>query len=320
VSALIVEHRSGTPREQLAEIQRARILSGLTSVARERGAGNVTVASIVARAGVSRRTFYELFSDREDCFLAAFDEGVEQASRYVLAEYDPKLGWAGRLRTALTSLLTFLDTRPGTGWLLVVGAYGGPRVLERRRQVLAQINEFVDLGRREVRASEGPPPLTAEGVVGGVLSLIHSHMVDGEGPLIELTGPLISMLVLPYLGPPAARRELRRPVPAAANGVGTVALDPLRDLDMRLTYRTVRVLLAIGPQGGPGSHPSNRQVADEAGIRDQGQVSKLLSRMQQLGLIRHAGTPTAKGEPNAWELTAKGAQVRAAISIESYKS
>jgi DNA-binding MarR family transcriptional regulator len=126
------------------------------------------------------------------------------------------------------------------------------------------------------------------------------------------------MLVLPYLGPAAARRELRRAVPSIPNGVGTVALDPLRDLDMRLTYRTVRVLLAIGSQDGRGSHPSNRQVADEAGIRDQGQVSKLLSRLQQLGLIRNAGTPTVKGEPNAWELTAKGAQVREAISIESH--
>ncbi len=52
----------------------------------ERGAANVSVAHVVERAGVSRRTFYELFADREECFLAAFDDAVSRASRYVLED------------------------------------------------------------------------------------------------------------------------------------------------------------------------------------------------------------------------------------------
>jgi AcrR family transcriptional regulator len=308
--------QDGPAHRQLSEIQRARILSAMVAVACERGAANATVARIVARAGVSRRTFYELFADREVCFLAAFDEAVAQASRHVLAEYDPKLKWAGRLRTTLTSLLAFLDVWPGIGWLLIVGSYGGgPIVLERRRHVLAQINDFVDEGRAEVKNGDGPPPLTAEGVVGGALSLIHTRMVDGNAPLIELTGPLMSMTVLPYLGTAAARRELSRPVPAAPDGARPSGVDPLRDLDMRLTYRTIRVLLAISERDANGSHPSNRQVADAAGIRDQGQVSKLLSRLQQLGLIDNAAEPQVKGEPNAWTLTKRGEEVRAVVSI-----
>ncbi len=79
--------------------------------------------------------------------------------------------------------------------------------------------------------------------------------------------------------------------------------DPLRELDMRLTYRTVRVLLAIDAIGGRGSPPSNRQVATAAGISDQGQISKLLARLQPLGLIGNTGGDHAKGEPNAWSLT-----------------
>jgi predicted transcriptional regulator len=91
-------------------------------------------------------------------------------------------------------------------------------------------------------------------------------------------------------------------------------MDPLRDLDMRLTYRTVRVLEAIGELRAPGPHPSNRQVAEAAGIRDQGQVSKLLARLQQLGLIENAGDGLAKGEPNAWMLTKRGCEVREVLS------
>jgi AcrR family transcriptional regulator len=309
-------HRHDSAHRQLADVQRARLLSAMVAVAGERGAPNATVAQVVAHAGVSRRTFYELFADREECFLAAFDEGIAQATRYVLADYDPESKWAGRLRTTLTSLLTFLDVERGVGWLLVVGSYGaGPVVLECRRRVLAQIIDFVDEGRREIKRGEGPPPLTAEGVVGGVFSLIHSRMVDGGGaPLVGLLNPFMSMTVLPYLGSAAARRELHQPVPAARNGVGRVGLDPLRDLDMRLTYRTVRVLLAIGDRGGQGTCPSNRQVAEDSGIRDQGQISKLLSRLQQLGLIENAAEPRIKGEPNSWTLTQRGNEVQDVIS------
>ena len=74
---------------------------------------------------------------------------------------------------------------------------------------------------------------------------------------------------------------------------------------MRLTYRTVRVLMAVA------AHPcaSNRQVADAAGVSDQGQMSKLLARLQHLGLIENAGTGSARGEPNAWTLTTTGHHV-----------
>ncbi len=82
---------------------------------------------------------------------------------------------------------------------------------------------------------------------------------------------------------------------------------------MRLTYRTVRVLLAIS--ANPDA--SNRQVATAAGISDQGQISKLLTRLQSLGLIQNGGGDHAKGEPNAWTLTAKGQEVRMVIHTQS---
>lgn len=210
---------------------------------------------------------------------------------------------------------------------MIVGAPGaGPIVLDRRRCVLAHVIAIVDQGRAEIKRGEGPPPLTAEGIVGGVLSLIHARMVedtgsslvrDAEAPLIELLGPLMSMLVLPYLGAAVARRELAQPaspISPTPDGAMSAPGDPLRGLDMRLTYRTIRVLLAIDALGGGGSCPSNRQVADHSGIRDQGQVSKLLARLEHLGLIRNAGDGRTKGEPNAWALTDKGADVRTAIS------
>jgi DNA-binding MarR family transcriptional regulator len=78
---------------------------------------------------------------------------------------------------------------------------------------------------------------------------------------------------------------------------------------MRLTYRTVRVLMAIGAQPGV----SNRRVADAAGVSDQGQISKLLARLHHLGLIENNGFGQAKGESNSWYLTERGSEIEAAI-------
>ncbi len=278
----------------------------------ERGAANVSVAHVVGRAGVSRRTFYELFADREACFLGCFDEGVARATEHVLAAYDPTAGWAERLRSALTGALSFFDEELGLAQLLIVGSLGaGSGALARRRIVLARIVAVVDEGRNETKAGSELPSLTAEGIVGGVLSVMHSRLLDGErGSLIALSGPLMSTIVLPYLGQAAARRELARPVPVARVKSTAGDADTLRDLGMRLTYRTVRVLMAVAAR--PGG--SNRQVADEAGIGDQGQISKLLTRLQGLGLIENTGAGSVRGAPNSWVLTDRGWEVQGALA------
>jgi hypothetical protein len=128
------------------------------------------------------------------------------------------------------------------------------------------------------------------------------------------------MIVLPYLGPAAARKELSKPVPKTPVRPRPANGDPLRDLEMRLTYRTVRVPMAVAALGGRGSYPSNRQVADGSGITDQGQMSKLLTRLQGLGLIKNTGSGQAKGEPNAWTLTARGREIYAAISQQTTRA
>jgi DNA-binding MarR family transcriptional regulator len=83
---------------------------------------------------------------------------------------------------------------------------------------------------------------------------------------------------------------------------------------MRLTYRTARVLGEIAEH--PGS--SNRQVADRVGISDQGQISKLLARLERLGLIEQAGGEPARGGPNAWALTPTGRQVAEGIRAQAH--
>ena len=126
-----------------------------------------------------------------------------------------------------------------------------------------------------------------------------------------LLGSLMSMIVLPYLGAAAraascaGQRSSRDAEPCHLAATESRARDPLDGLNMRLTYRTVRVLTVIAEQ--PGA--SNREIAERSGIVDQGQISKLLSRLARLELVENTGDGQEKGASNAWHLTARGTQV-----------
>jgi AcrR family transcriptional regulator len=292
------------------------MLTAAAEVVAERGYHGMSVARVTARAGVSRRTFYDLFEDREDCFLTLFDEALACATKVAEDAAGGAESWRDQVRAGLSALLQFIGDEPVSGSLLLVGALGaGPKVLQRRAQRLETLKTIVDRGRSEIKTGHEPPPLTAEGVVGAVLSVLHARLLEPDGELVvELLNPLMAMIVLPYLGQAAATKELKRATPKTRPALPPRQVsDPFEGLGMRLTYRTLRVLDAVAAQ--PGA--SNREVGERAGITDQGQMSRLLARLQTLELIHNTGRGQSKGEPNAWRFTAKGEQVQTAIMAQT---
>jgi DNA-binding IclR family transcriptional regulator len=97
----------------------------------------------------------------------------------------------------------------------------------------------------------------------------------------------------------------------------TLPAERLRELGVRPTYRTLWVLKAIARLGSDARPPSNREVARAAGVFDNGQISKLLKRLQSLGLIENTGMGEFKGKPNAWRLTAKGDEVKRVLEAHA---
>lgn len=291
------------------EVQRTRILEAMAQAMSERGPG-VPVADVIARAGVSSGAFHEVFPDREACLLAAVELGVERARRGMLAAYDAESRWLDAIKAALVAFLAFLEREPALGRLLLVYSMsGGERVLRRRVEILGALAAAVDRGRLKGPADrQQPPAVIAEGVVGAVLAVLQNRLVaDERAGVMDLFGSLVSIIVLPYLGAGVARRELTRPAPRIRIGAGVEPPDGVvfaeqQGSGTRLTYRTTRVLRAIADY--PGA--SNREVADRAGIVDQGQASKLLNRLQARGLIAKAGEARTRGAPNSWRLTEPG--------------
>ena len=307
---------------QVAEVQRSRILGAAVAVVSAYGYPKMTVSRVTGRAGVSRRTFYDLFEDRDDCFLAVFEDAVARASGIVTSAYEGGgRSWRERVRAGLGALLAFFDEQPAVCSLLVVDALrAGPSVQKRRAQILKGLATVLQEGGARSGSGRELPPLTGEGVVGAVLGVVHTRLSSGQpGPMSELLNPLMAMIVLPYLGPAAAQREIDRPAAkagaskrrSAGSSVPVSAGDLFHDLPMRLTYRTLRVLNAIAQE--PGA--SNRMIGEMAGASDQGQISKLLARLEKLGLVANSGLGQAYGDCNAWRLTVRGEEVQHATRV-----
>jgi AcrR family transcriptional regulator/DNA-binding MarR family transcriptional regulator len=316
----------GRSTARVAEIQRSRLLAGALRAIEDVGYPETTVAQITLRSRVSRRTFYELFDNREACLLALIDDFLATLEREL---HDANLGalpWRERVRGGLAVILCFLDREPVLARACVFHALrGGSTVLERRGEILKRLAAIIDEGREGAPRASGCTSLTAEGLVGAAFWIICERLAPHERteePLIGLLGELMGMIVLPYLGAGAARREQSRPAPRAPRTASSEPVltppeyDPLQDVSMRLTYRTARVLQSIAERPGI----SNRHVAEHSGIQDQGQVSKLLARMERIGLTTNTGDGHVKGAANAWRLTALGEQVAQRLSTSIHES
>jgi AcrR family transcriptional regulator/DNA-binding MarR family transcriptional regulator len=308
----------GSGERDVSGVQRGRLLGAAFALVGEAGFEGVSARRVSERAGVSTRVFYEFFGDREGCLLAAFNCAVEGLELEVREGWESELGWTARVRAALSALLQTLDREPAIGRLVVVEALaGGPRVLASRARVLERLAGMVDGGRVNAKAQSSLPPLVAEGVVGGAFGVIHARLLERHPkPLVELLGSLMAMIVLPYRGSAAAARELERPLPRPParrrdRGRGSRrVLGSVSPVDYRLSVRTRMALAAVA--GRPGL--SNREVSEVIGLSDQGQVSRVMKRLCEQGLVENAQAH-AKRLVRAWRLTADGQAV-----IDAHKS
>ena len=267
-----------------------------------------------ARAGVSEDVFYCLFPTVEGCYHAAYEQGLDRLSGVVAEAAEREQGWLDRVRAGLVALLGFFDDEPSWARMLVLGAQaGGALTVECRQRLHDVLAQLLDHDGGAAVAAGTPVPsaaLTGELVAGGVFSVIHTSLLeDPASKVVELAPSLMTFIAASYLGQASA--------PGAGRGKpsnGSVALagepEPARaraisratELPIRATYRTTLVLRAIAQ----APYSNNREIAQAAGLTDEGQTSKLLARLERQGVIENVGAGPARGEPNAWLLTPCG--------------
>jgi AcrR family transcriptional regulator len=185
--------------------QRDRLLDGMARTVAQRGYAATPVAEVLKAAGVSRRTFYEQFADKEDCFVAAYDAIAALCTERLVVAYHRGDGWEDGIARAYDALLATLAREPAFAHLGVVDVLGaGPLALARREAALRRFARFIDFTRERATTAVTPPRLVGQAIVGGIHELIYSQIVRGEtATLPQLTDELLHYTFM-LLGVPRA--------------------------------------------------------------------------------------------------------------------
>lgn len=302
------------------EIQHARILDAMVRVVCERGYAGASVSCVSARAKVSRRTFYEVFNSREDCFLAVLDEGHRQASAVISRAFEREQFWLDGVRAALAELLSLFDAEPQLARVWLVESLAAGRwALERRERNISSITSLI-VGYWCVPAGCRVAPLVTAGVMASLHGVLQTHLASGrEEPLIMLLGPCMGLVSAPYLKPSLVAREIER-----GEDVARMVYAELRGTQ-HASESEVQSVLVPGVLRDPRAHrarrclfylvehpgASNRQVALAIGIARDSHISTLLARLDRAGvLVKRSRRP---GGPNAWSPSEYGLQVAHAL-------
>jgi AcrR family transcriptional regulator len=196
------------PRDFVAQNQRERMLLATAELVAERGYQKTTIELIAKTARVALSTFYEQFSSKEECFLAAFDETIDAAAEVFAELLDPEQEWVDQISSGLEIALEMVANEPARARLCIVEAQAaGGEALVRYQGMLERIAPKLREGRiHNPRASRLPDGLEVA-IVGGLVWLIHQRLLAGQEDEIKgLLAEMLQVTLTPYVGEVEAGR------------------------------------------------------------------------------------------------------------------
>jgi AcrR family transcriptional regulator len=189
--------RHGLPRTFVAENQRERLLNGVVEAVAEHGYNATTIGAIVEASKISRRTFYEHFKGKEDCFLAAYEMIDDHVRASMLAAGDPAAPWPEQVEARLAALLDVLSRD------LAVARFYLTEPLAAGGEISARYRDAMQLLAETIRPQDGPADMNVEVrdqvLMGGIATLIARRLNAGEpARLPELLPDLTDLVLRPY--------------------------------------------------------------------------------------------------------------------------
>jgi AcrR family transcriptional regulator len=196
--------RHAAARDVVLASQRGRLLEAMAQCVAEQGYAATTVAQVIARAGVSRKTFYEHFPDKRACFLAAWEVGNDILLQQVLAASEETDGWRTRLRAGVDAFLEVLAAEPAFARTFMIEVLSvGDEALAHRAQIVERFADVLAEAHRDALAEDaalGPVPRWAlRAAAGAAWELTVEHLrTRGVDGLTELA-PQIEQVQLAIL-------------------------------------------------------------------------------------------------------------------------
>jgi AcrR family transcriptional regulator len=202
--------RHGLSREFVSRNQRERLIAGTIAAVAEHGFSDASVGRISAAAGVSRQTFYDYFSTKEECFLATYELFESHALGALREAGDSAQGWSATVGARVDVLLEMLEANSDLIRLsLAAPAASGVPLRERRRRFLENLIECLAAGAPKSTLHR-PSQIELEAVAGGLASLFIARVAERAEPDLSDLGPeLIELVLAPYLGRQHAAEQAR---------------------------------------------------------------------------------------------------------------
>jgi AcrR family transcriptional regulator len=285
--------------------QRDRLVAAMGDLVATAGVSAVGVHHVCQRAGISRRTFYELYRDRDACFADALQEAYGRLVTHVEQAVDGAGDvWEDRAVATVQALVGVLQADRVLAHLCVVSATGGSREAVRlRHAAMAQI--LKGLADPPASTAAGEPVLA--GALGGVWELVYRRLtVEPETPVAELVNAAVYVLLAPFIGPHRAAARARTLKAVAAEGARLAPVAPAAQGDgplmTELAGQTLQYL---------SEHPgaANVEIARAVDVRHESQMSRHLVRLERAGLVERR----REGRTNAWRLTGGGESAAGAM-------
>jgi AcrR family transcriptional regulator len=292
--------------------QRERLVAAMGEAVAEIGASTIGVHHVCRRAGMSRRTFYELYTDREACFLDALQEAYGQLLSHVeaaVAAAGP--AWEDRVVSAMLALIVALDGDRVLARLCVIAAKGDSQAAVRMRcgaldRITGLLADTPDLG----------PPADAmlSGALGGVWELVYRRLVDEPTrPVGELADAAVYLMLAPFVGRRrAAARAADARVATAHVSCGAPSGAGRYERGLVVTELTRQTLSFLAEHAGA----ANVDVARAVSVRHESQISRHLGRLKRAGMV----SCQKHGRANAWWLTDQGRQAARALTPDPSSS
>ena len=198
----------------MAASQRARLLEAVGAAVAEKGFAAATIDDIVRRAGVSKKTFYEHFQDKEDCFLGAYEKAGDELFQHVRDAHLAETDWLARTRAGIGAYLRWLAAEPALARVFLIEvAAAGPRAAACRERLRDRYADLMRELQEEARAGRSALPELPEEVFQALVAAVDDVVVRriraGRAERLPELEPLLLYLQVALLaGPELAARSI----------------------------------------------------------------------------------------------------------------